>query len=65
MVTWLKNFIMDETAFVRFLRASIAAGGAAVAGGMVPVIPQEAGPIISGMAVAIGAGDKNPAEVAE
>jgi len=60
MIPWLKKMFMDETAFVRVIRAAIMVAGGAVQAGAIPEIPNWAGAILMGAAVFIGAGDKNP-----
>src|ERR1043165_2094195 len=63
VLTFVKNFFYDETAFIRYMRAFFAALGMALHAGIIPVFngPKSwwIGPVLLVMAFMFGAGDKN------
>lgn len=66
MVTWLKKFLMDETAFVGLVRALCLGLGGAVSMGMVDVaalgLPKWPGVLLLALGGFIRAGEKNEAK---
>ena len=58
MLTFLKRFFTDETAFIGLLRGLLMALGAAVASGNLPIDPMWSA-LILGASGTIRAGDKN------
>jgi hypothetical protein len=63
MITWLRNLLFDETAFVRFGRTLIFIAGQMLHEGIVPGLNGAAawwiGPFVSAAALVLGAGEKN------
>lgn len=65
MITLIKKFLWDETAFVRYMRAILAGLGMAMHSGMIPVAALSGtrawwiGPALVMAAFIFGAGDKN------
>lgn len=61
MIALLKRFFMDETSFIRMVRAILMAVGAlASTGQLPPFVPDWLGALAMGAAMTLGAGDKNP-----
>jgi len=61
MLTWLKRFFSDETAFVGYVRAALMGlGGAQVAGMLPDTFPRWLGVVALVAGGFIRAGDKNP-----
>lgn len=68
MITWLKRFFLDETAFVGFVRACCIGVGTAVSSGLLTLPPslvsgetlKATGVVLAGLGGFIRAGEKNP-----
>jgi hypothetical protein len=71
VITLIKRFLWDETAFVRYMRAILAGLGMAMHSGMIPIASLSGtkawwiGPALVMLAFIFGAGDRNqsPAEI--
>lgn len=65
MITLIKRFLWDETAFVRYMRAILAGLGMAMHSGMIPIASLSGtkawwiGPALVMAAFIFGAGEKN------
>jgi len=60
MIPFLRKLFLDETAFLRLVRALVMIGGGLVQSGQLPGVPAWLGALLMGAAVFLGAGDRNP-----
>ena len=59
MFPFLKRLFFDETVFVRAARMTIMIAGGMVQAGQIPGLPPWAGALLMGVAMFLGAGEKN------
>lgn len=62
MITWLKTFLFDQTAFTGLVRALLQGAGAAQAAGLLEIegLPKWVGIAAVALGGFLRAGDKNP-----